>query len=89
MSETRTVIERETVIESDGDQWADQLSDQYVPSPTPTHGAAVGPGLVDTLHGQHVVDARVQTHLVHYGDARLLSTAHTLTHVTLRVTVYE
>ena len=46
-----------------------------------THSAAVSFGLVDTLHGQHVVDARVQSHLIHDGDARLLHTdTHTQTH---------
>lgn len=39
-----------------------------------THSAAVSFGLVNTLHGQHVVDTRVQSHLIHYGNPRLLRT---------------
>ncbi len=46
-----------------------------------THSAPVSFGLVDTLHGQHVVDARVQSHLIHNGDACLLRTnTHKITH---------
>lgn len=37
-----------------------------------THGASVGFGLIDALHGQHVIDAGIQSHLVHQGHTRLL-----------------
>lgn len=37
-----------------------------------TDRAAVGSGLVDALHGQHVVDTGVQSHLVHDGNTGLL-----------------
>lgn len=33
-----------------------------------THSAAFSFGFVDTLHGQHVVDAWVQSHLIHDRD---------------------
>lgn len=38
-----------------------------------TDRAAIHSGLVDTLHGQHVINTRVKSHLVHNGDAGLLS----------------
>lgn len=45
-----------------------------------TYSATVCFGLVDALHGQHVINARVQAHLIDYGDASLLSTGKTCSH---------
>ncbi|KAF3855285.1 hypothetical protein F7725_023340 [Dissostichus mawsoni] len=41
-----------------------------------THRAAVSFGLVDTLHGQHVIDAGVQTHLLLHGGAQVARCHH-------------
>jgi len=42
-----------------------------------TYSATVCLGLVDALHGQHVINARVQTHLIDDGDASILGTWET------------